>query len=113
MVHAIYAKVYCILFLCLLVYASLRTVHVFTAKPIDLLARYINAEDDEDSAAIDLHEPYTYLNVRIIPSLFTPENYVVTLLKLFFLISGFNDRRLGGLDRGHQGVHGTGAGTER
>ena len=40
-------------------------MYFFTAKPIDLLARYINAEDDEDSAAIELHEPYTYLNVRI------------------------------------------------
>ena len=34
-----------------------------TAKPIDLLARYITVEDDEDSAAIEMHEPYTYLNV--------------------------------------------------
>ena len=39
----------------------------FLAKPIDLLARYINAEDDEDSAAIELHEPYTYLNVMPAP----------------------------------------------
>lgn len=31
-----------------------------TAKPIDLLAKYISAEDDVD--AIEMHEPYTYLN---------------------------------------------------
>lgn len=30
-------------------------------KPIDLLAKYINAEDDD--LAIEMHEPYTYLNV--------------------------------------------------
>jgi hypothetical protein len=30
------------------------------AKPIDLLARYISAEDDD--LAIEMHEPYTYLN---------------------------------------------------
>jgi hypothetical protein len=30
------------------------------AKPIDLLARYINAE--EDDLAVEMHEPYTYLN---------------------------------------------------
>ena len=32
------------------------------AKPIDLLAKYISAEDD-DLAAVEMHEPYTYLNV--------------------------------------------------
>lgn len=31
------------------------------AKPIDLLAKYINTEDD--GLAIEMHEPYTYLNV--------------------------------------------------
>jgi len=36
---------------------------VFAAKPIDLLARYISAEDDD--LAIEMHEPYTYLNVRV------------------------------------------------
>jgi len=30
------------------------------AKPIDLLAKYISAEEDE--LAIEMHEPYTYLN---------------------------------------------------
>ena len=30
------------------------------AKPIDLLAKYISAEEDVD--AIEMHEPYTYLN---------------------------------------------------
>ena len=30
------------------------------AKPIDLLAKYINAEDDD--LAVEMHEPYTYLN---------------------------------------------------
>ncbi len=30
------------------------------AKPIDLLAKYINGEDDD--LAIEMHEPYTYLN---------------------------------------------------
>ena len=31
------------------------------AKPIDLLAKYINDEDDD--LAVEMHEPYTYLNV--------------------------------------------------
>lgn len=30
------------------------------AKPIDLLAKYISAEEEVD--AVDMHEPYTYLN---------------------------------------------------
>jgi hypothetical protein len=30
------------------------------AKPIDLLAKYIDAEDDD--LAVEMHEPYTYLN---------------------------------------------------
>ena len=30
------------------------------AKPIDLLAKYISAEEEVD--AIEMHEPYTYLN---------------------------------------------------
>ena len=33
------------------------------AKPIDLLAKYISAEDDE--LAVEMHEPYTYLYVSI------------------------------------------------
>ena len=31
------------------------------AKPIDLLAKYVSAEDEDLS--VELHEPYTYLNV--------------------------------------------------
>ena len=31
------------------------------AKPIDLLAKYISAEDD--ALAVEMHEPYTYLYV--------------------------------------------------
>ena len=31
------------------------------AKPIDLLGKYISAEDDE--LAVEMHEPYTYLYV--------------------------------------------------
>lgn len=34
------------------------------AKAIDLLAKYINAEDDDMS--IEMHEPYTYLEVLIL-----------------------------------------------
>ena len=34
------------------------------AKPIDLLAKYISAEDDE--LAVEMHEPYTYLYVSTI-----------------------------------------------
>lgn len=30
------------------------------AKPIDLLAKYISAEDDDLS--VEMHEPYTFLN---------------------------------------------------
>lgn len=32
----------------------------FLAKPIDLLAKYISAEEEVD--AVEMHEPYTYLN---------------------------------------------------
>ncbi|XP_064609618.1 splicing factor Cactin-like [Liolophura sinensis] len=37
------------------------------AKPIDLLAKYISAEDDE--LAIEMHEPYTYLHGMTITDL--------------------------------------------
>ncbi|KAK3610182.1 hypothetical protein CHS0354_038818 [Potamilus streckersoni] len=37
------------------------------AKPIDLLAKYISAEDDE--LAVEMHEPYTYLYGLTIPDL--------------------------------------------
>ena len=49
---------------CVLCYSEANWVCVcyVTAKPIDLLAQYISAEDDE--LAIEMHEPYTYLNVR-------------------------------------------------
>jgi hypothetical protein len=33
---------------------------MFAAKPIDLLAKYISAEEEVD--AVEMHEPYTYLN---------------------------------------------------
>lgn len=33
----------------------------FSAKPIDLLAKYISSE--EDDLAVEMHEPYTYLYV--------------------------------------------------
>ena len=33
------------------------------AKPIDLLAKYINAEDEDFD--VEVHEPYAYLNVRL------------------------------------------------
>lgn len=32
------------------------------AKPIDLLAKYINDEEEEEDLIVDMHEPYTYLN---------------------------------------------------
>lgn len=39
----------------------LLTVRSFiSAKPIDLLAKYISAEEDID--AVEMHEPYIYLN---------------------------------------------------
>ncbi|KAL3867399.1 hypothetical protein ACJMK2_044604 [Sinanodonta woodiana] len=37
------------------------------AKPIDLLAKYISAEDDE--LAVEMHEPYTYLYGLTVPDL--------------------------------------------
>ena len=37
---------------------------LFIAKPIDLLARYVAIEDDDD-VTIEMHEPYTYLNVSV------------------------------------------------
>lgn len=33
---------------------------VFLAKPIDLLAKYISTEEEVD--AVEMHEPYIYLN---------------------------------------------------
>ncbi|XP_076000795.1 splicing factor Cactin [Genypterus blacodes] len=35
-------------------------IHDGRAKPIDLLAKYISAEDDD--LAVEMHEPYTFLN---------------------------------------------------
>lgn len=53
------------------------------AKPIDLLAKYISAEDDD--LAVEMHEPYTFLNgltvadmedlledIQVLPSLLFP-----------------------------------------
>ena len=40
---------------------SLMIFCYFLAKPIDLLAKYISAEDDD--LAVEMHEPYTYLYV--------------------------------------------------
>ncbi|KAG8241557.1 hypothetical protein J6590_084488 [Homalodisca vitripennis] len=37
------------------------------AKPIDLLAKYISAEEDVD--AVEMHEPYTYLNGLMVKDL--------------------------------------------
>jgi hypothetical protein len=35
-------------------------IFILTAKPIDLLAKYISTEGEVD--AVVMHEPYTYLN---------------------------------------------------
>jgi len=60
-------KLYCHeLFNLMLLYCKscrTNTSRCVTAKPIDLLARYISAEDDD--LAVEMHEPYTYLNVRM------------------------------------------------
>jgi hypothetical protein len=40
-----------------MIFIALCFVH--TAKPIDLLAKYISAEEEVD--AVEMHEPYTYL----------------------------------------------------
>lgn len=53
------------------------------AKPIDLLAKYISAEDDD--LAVEMHEPYTFLNgltvadmedlledIQVLPALLPP-----------------------------------------
>ena len=42
-------------------------IFLFLAKPIDLLAKYISAEEDVD--AVEMHEPYTYLNGLIVKDL--------------------------------------------
>ena len=34
-----------------------------SAKPIDLLAKYVTAEEDEMDMDIEMNEPYTILNV--------------------------------------------------
>lgn len=45
--------------LCLLNRSKIR-IRDGRAKPIDLLAKYISAEDDD--LAVEMHEPYTFLN---------------------------------------------------
>lgn len=35
-------------------------ITIFLAKPIDLLAKYISTEEEVD--AVEMHEPYIYLN---------------------------------------------------
>lgn len=42
------------------VYRSKIRIRDGRAKPIDLLAKYISAEDDD--LAVEMHEPYTFLN---------------------------------------------------
>lgn len=39
----------------------------FSAKPIDLLAKYISTEEEVD--AVEMHEPYTYLNGLMVKDL--------------------------------------------
>ena len=41
------------------------------AKPIDLLARYISA--DGDDIGIEMHEPYTFLNVQSLALFVAPK----------------------------------------
>jgi len=53
------------------------------AKPIDLLARYISAEDDD--LAIEMHEPYTYLNVCVTHSVLCVVSTLVHLCKAVLL----------------------------
>jgi len=53
------------------------------AKPIDLLARYISAEDDD--LAVEMHEPYTYLNVRLLYLISKSYIFVMKLLLLLLL----------------------------
>ena len=39
-------------------------IHLYLlAKPIDLLAKYVTAEEDEMDMDIEMNEPYTILNV--------------------------------------------------
>lgn len=45
--------------LCLVFRSKIR-IRDGRAKPIDLLAKYISAEDDD--LAVEMHEPYTFLN---------------------------------------------------
>lgn len=40
----------------------------FSAKPIDLLAKYISSE--EDDLAVEMHEPYTYLYVSSLQNVY-------------------------------------------
>lgn len=40
---------------------------LIAAKPIDLLAKYISAEEEVD--AVEMHEPYTYLNGLMVKDL--------------------------------------------
>lgn len=42
------------------IYRSKIRIRDGRAKPIDLLAKYISAEDDD--LAVEMHEPYTFLN---------------------------------------------------
>lgn len=56
--------VFCLLCVFILLYACLFRSKIRIrdgrAKPIDLLAKYISAEDDD--LAVEMHEPYTFLN---------------------------------------------------
>lgn len=53
----------------------------FSAKPIDLLAKYISAEEEVD--AVEMHEPYTYLNGLMIKDL----EDLIEDIKVFILVS--------------------------
>lgn len=49
----------CLTILCCVSRSKIR-IRDGRAKPIDLLAKYISAEDDD--LAVEMHEPYTFLN---------------------------------------------------
>jgi hypothetical protein len=58
------------------------------AKPIDLLAKYVHSEEDID--AVEMHEPYAYLNGLTVKDL---EDLIVDIKvrpKKFFFYAGFN-----------------------
>lgn len=54
----------------------------FSAKPIDLLAKYISSE--EDDLAVEMHEPYTYLYVSQLKNVLIMKKWLSWMILLSY-----------------------------